>query len=830
MSALRTWFDIVGRDQASPAMARVSAGLRGMGAAAHTTGAALGRALSPAIIGGVLTRLGGGIQQVVAGSVKEASELQYALAELKGISNATDAEMSQLAGTARRLGIETQFTPTQALEGLTSLAQQGFTAAQQMAAVESSLLLAGASGGRVPLADAAKLTAQTLKAFQLDSSRAGITIDQLTKTTTMSGLAIDELSEALQNASSGAIAMGLNVKESMAALGLIKNIIPSASMAGSAFQILTQRLSDPRVQGLLQSGVGVDVVDKATGSYRDFGTVLVELSERMMGLTEAERGALIVEAFGARAQKGILSIMAQLHAGVTTTTGEVYKGADAWNYWMKNLDESKVAGFAEELNNLKLDTLNGQLQLLTGSIQTFMGELGKSTAGILKSGIKAFLSVFNRILEVFTALPQPVKTVITGFLATFGTVIKLVGGLMLAKGVLGMLGVSFSGLFATLGKVLLLAGPVTLALGALGIGVYGIFRALKNNIAGAGSSWSDLWTKVKIGWQGVIDLIATGALSKGVMDDLQKAENQGVAKFLRNAMVWIEKAKLFFRGLVAGFDDGLRRLAGPIRVIKESLRELFGGWLDVGREGQASMDKWYSRGMDIGDMLSEFSALLLKGVNLLIRGAIWAKNFFASLTMADLAIKTEGTIKSFQGLLWVIQKSTDAALRLADALLAAQTIGKDTGDLTRGEMMARVGYLQGEEARSELSKRFEMIDELSKLGKYGKGSSAQETHRKAMEAAFVNAARAESPLPWLSVDTAQEMASENVKELGWAQQDSMAEMARELKLWRKMAAGKRKSDIVIDGRRLAEIVQENMTTAEQEGYFVPLSEGPVAAE
>jgi len=729
---VKTVYEILGRDNASAAINRTSTAFKGLQATA-------GNAFKTMAIGGGFMAAGGGLLNFMGSAVGGARELEYALAELKGVSQATTSQMEALTAQARQLGIETQFTPTQAVEGLTALAQQGFTAAQQLKSIRSVLYLAGASGGKVPLAEAAKLTAQTLKAFQLDAEDTEITIDQLVKTTTMSGLAIDELALALQNASAGAIAMGLGVGESMTALGLIKNIIPSAQMAGSAFQILTQRLSDPRVQGLMKKNLGVDIVDEATGKYRDFGNVLVELSSGMMDLTESQRGALIGEAFGARAKKGILAIMAQLEKGITTTTGEVLKGQAAWDYWQKNLDPKNVKGFAESLNDLKLDTLHGQLELVNGSFDTFMQELGKGLAMFQKGAIKAFLGVFNSLLEIFSGLPAPVKAAISAFITFGGVLLKVTGAFIVMKGVMSLLGISLGAIISSLGRILLFAGPLALLFGAIGIGVYGVARAMKKNIGGVGSSWGDLWSKVKLGWQGVIDVITTGGFSEAVMGELNKVENKGFKSIMVTIMRWIGNAKAFFKGIVAGFDAGLERLAGPLDRLKQTVGEVFGVWFDGAKQGTAATEEWAGRGRSFGDMLSRFSQALIMLVDNTIK---FGDQLMTAMSAADVTIPD--VIEGVKGLFTVLEKTfsllvkiIESVDRLMDARTVFGTFGKDLGELTQREMLARVNLQFGNDARARLQKQLNDLNEAQQLGApVFQGIEGKAKHRKMVEQAF----------------------------------------------------------------------------------------------
>lgn len=615
---LKTTFDVMARQGATPVLNKVTGSFGAMRRAAATANQALGglntglammqrkqqAIMAGGIIGAGLIKAGGMVQEFVGAAVKEAGNLEYELANLRGISGATTKEMEALARAARKAGIETQFSPTQAVQGLSNLAQQGFTANQQLGALLPALLLSGASGGKVPLADAAKLTAQAIKGFGRDAEDASIMVDQMVKTTTKSGLAVDEIAGAMQYASSAAQNMEVDFRSTLATLGLIKNVIPSAEVAGSAFQILTARLSKPLNQRKLKQNLGIDVIDESTQKFRGFGSILLDMADKLGGMASGKRAAIIQEVFGPRGMKAMIPLVTQLTKGITTQTGEVLKGRDAWEYWMAELDEEKVKGFAATMNEMKLNTLNGQLQLLTGSVQTFLGELGKGAAQMSKLGVKAILSSFNTLLTVFQNLPEGLKTGIASFLMIGATVTKFIGILLIARVGLRLFGFSLGSVVLGIGKMLLIAGPLTMLFGGIALGAYGIYKAVSTNFGRAADSTTSFVDKVKMGWKGMIDIIQTGGLREATVKEFEKMGDQpGLVRFFN----WFEsgwkKAKAFFDGVSLGFIDGLSRLEKPWNKFTDTISRIFDIWTGGASEGLSSTDEWTRKGYRFGDVL-----------------------------------------------------------------------------------------------------------------------------------------------------------------------------------------------------------------------------------
>jgi len=563
--------------------------------------------------------------------------------------------MERLAAAAAKAGVETQFTPTEAVQGLQNLAQQGFTANQQLGALMPALLLSGASGGKVPLADAAKLTAQVVKGFGRDAEDAGIMVDQMVRTTTKSGMAIENLAGAMQYASSAAQNMDVDFRSTLATLGLIKNIIPSAEVAGSAFQIFTARLSKPLNQKKLKENLGIDVIDKATGEFRGFGALLLDISDKAEGMAGGKRAAIIQDVFGPRGMKGVVPLLTQLQKGITTETGQVLKGQAAWKYWMETLDPETVKGFAESMNEMKLDTMNGQLQLLTGSLQTFMMEFGKGSAQFTKGIVKAFIGGFNTFLSLFQELPQGLKTGAAGFIMIAGSITKFMGVLLLARVGLRLFGFSLSGLLLGVVKMLALALPVTLFFGGIALWAWGVYRAVSGNFGRAEKSTASFADKIKMAFKGIVDIVKTGGLSKATEKEFLKmgASPMLSAFFKRFIQIW-RNAQAFFTGVIEGFQNSMGRLEGPWNRFTDTVTRIFNIWTGGASQGISATDKWTGKGVALGDTMVDLSVVVLELATNFATMSEKVAEAFKDVTLDDAVGAFKGLLKVLEGIYKVI--------------------------------------------------------------------------------------------------------------------------------------------------------------------------------
>jgi TP901 family phage tail tape measure protein len=94
-----------------------------------------------------------------------AGRFEQGLAAIGAVTRATSRELAMLRKAAINAGIETQFSPDEAIQGLTSLATAGQTAAQATRTLIPVLDLAAGSLGQLGVASAAEAVVGTLNAY-----------------------------------------------------------------------------------------------------------------------------------------------------------------------------------------------------------------------------------------------------------------------------------------------------------------------------------------------------------------------------------------------------------------------------------------------------------------------------------------------------------------------------------------------------------------------------------------------------------------------------------------------------------------------------------------
>lgn len=518
-----------------------------------------------------LVALGAAWMGMGAKLAQMSGEFNYQLAAVGQISGATPEEQRALRGSAIQAGIQTQFSPLEAAEGLKTLTQAGNNAQQSMSALIPSLDLAAASMGQLTPSSAAGLVSQMMKSYGVEARNTALGVDQLIKMTSSFAVEAWQLPLILGTAARGAQSLNQSFSETIISAGLIKNVIPGAERASTALAVSMERLAKTDVQEVLQKQAGVVV--QVGGKFRDFLDIIGDLTVKTAKWSDTKRAAYLIDVFGAEAMAGVNAIMGQLKNGIQTTTGETLRGAAAIAYYRDQM--ANAAGTGAKFREALLGTYKGVSLLLDGSLQTAAIMLGDSFEQIFKP-IKEFaLSGVNEFIEWWQSLNENTRL----FIVAVPLAIGAIAGLTVAVGVSA----------AAIGALsfLLLATPVgwiTLAMVALG-------AAISTTII----YWDEISSAIGAAWSWLDDghgVISVTIESLRVLRDVLVLAAYGFYESFKS----IPEILDYFGTRISAFFGGVwNDIAGGLRdIIEDKIKPLINsmvGWLDDKTGG------WFSRAM-----------------------------------------------------------------------------------------------------------------------------------------------------------------------------------------------------------------------------------------
>ena len=316
------------RDLASGTMGRLERRFRSLdtrvtGGAARVDGAFRRMAAGVAVFTAGAATIGGGIALAAA-----AGRFEQGIAAVGAVSRASAAELAGLEEAAIQAGVNTQFSPDEAVAGLTSLATAGQRASAATQTLIPVLDLAAGSMGQLGVDGAANAVVGSLNAYSLGADQAASVTDRLLRITQLTNFQARDFEVGLSRAAATGAQFGQSMDDVLLTLGLLRNRNIDASTSGTAVRESIRRLASvPGAQRALRGLV--DIFDQDTGRMRSIIDIMQDFGAATADMSEQERNRRLNAAFGARGQAAFTAVMTAtfetMRDGVPTTL----RGAEA---------------------------------------------------------------------------------------------------------------------------------------------------------------------------------------------------------------------------------------------------------------------------------------------------------------------------------------------------------------------------------------------------------------------------------------------------------------------------------------------------------------------
>ena len=310
-------------------------------------------------------------------AAKTAGDFQQGMNRVAAVSGATGDQLGQLREQAKELGRTTQFSASQAAEGMGFLAQAGFEANEILGAMPGTLQLAAAS--QIELGEAADIASNILSGYGLEVEELTRVNDVLVATTSSTNTNLTQLGEAMKFAAPVASAAGIRFEQASAALGLMGQAGIQASMAGTSLRGAITRILNPTKEAeesMRQAGL----------SFTDAAGRLLPLDQIIQQLEpHAEDVGLMMELFGDRAGSALQALVSE--------------GSDALRELTKNLEES--GGTAERIAKVQMEGFNGAMRAMKSAFEGLQIAIAESgLLDFLTSAVKKVTAWMQRLSEL----------------------------------------------------------------------------------------------------------------------------------------------------------------------------------------------------------------------------------------------------------------------------------------------------------------------------------------------------------------------------------------------------------------------------------------------
>lgn len=436
------------------------------------------------------------------------------------IRKGTEA-FDQLKKSAQEVGKTTEFTASQAAEGLNFLALAGFDAQQSMAALPGAVDLATASS--TDLGQVTDIATDSLGAFslmtkdsiQLQKNLARVS-DTMAKTSVTANTSIVQLFEAIRKGGPVAAGAGFQIEQFSAAAGLLANAGIKGESAGTTLKNVFLRLQAPTSAGAKAfKKMGISLADQ-NGNLKDFSLLLDEMNERLP--KGVKRAAALNDIFGKIPIAGVNVLLNNGGQALRDYTAEL----------------QKAAGFTKTLAEVMRDNTEGSLREMKSAIEGLKIQLFEAFAPTLElviKGVKNFTKAISKAFEMLGPFGPILIDIVVAITAAVAVLGLLVGVIIAANVAIAI----FNALF--------LASPIGWIVLAIAALIFIIVQLVKH------------FDKVKIAAKFVFDLIFIKivgviqilakllAFIPGVGKGLKKLADMGGQKIETEAKLRIEEAE-----------------------------------------------------------------------------------------------------------------------------------------------------------------------------------------------------------------------------------------------------------------------------------------------
>lgn len=363
-----------------------------------------------ALIASGMTAAGLAVAAFGVAAVKMAADFDQQMSTVQANTGATSAQMDQLRAAAIEAGASTVYSATDSADAINDLGKAGMSVTDILTGGLTGALNLAASDG-MAVGDAAEYMANALSMFHLKGSQASQVADTLAAGAGKAVGNVSDFGEALNNCGAQANSFGMNIQETTGVLALFAQNGTIGAEAGTQLNSMLMKLAAPSAEASnTMKELGISAYD-AQGHFVGMANFAGQLQKAEKGLTDEQRNQANATIFGSYAIKAANYLYEAGESGV--------------NKWTKAVSES---GYAAEQAAAKNNNLKGDLENLSGSMESLMISVGEGAQGPLRKMVQGL----DTLVDAFAGLPsgaQQTLVVMASLAGVFGAVHKAAGNL-----------------------------------------------------------------------------------------------------------------------------------------------------------------------------------------------------------------------------------------------------------------------------------------------------------------------------------------------------------------------------------------------------------------
>ena len=302
---------------------------------------------------------------------------------IKNNVNGAGDTFDMLREKAKEMGSSTNFSASQAADGLNTLAMSGYSAKESVEMIEDVLHLSAA--GSIDMANAAGYISGAMKGFNDRTKTSAYYADLMAKGATLANTSVAQLGEAMSSGAAGAAAYSQTADSMTVALLRLAEQGDVGSAAGTALSAAMKNLytpSDKAKKALAE--LGISAYD-TNGKARDFNTVVNELNNSLSKYTEEQQNAYKQSIFGQQ--------------GLNAYNKMVVTAIDKQNEWTQAL--ANCSGEAANQYATMTDNLQGDIDSWNSALDGFKIELSDKLMPAVREFVQTGTEMLSEITSAF---------------------------------------------------------------------------------------------------------------------------------------------------------------------------------------------------------------------------------------------------------------------------------------------------------------------------------------------------------------------------------------------------------------------------------------------
>lgn len=365
-------------------------GISGFAKVSGKIGAGIMKGTAAGIGAAATAAVGLGTAAVGVGKEFESAMSQVAATKLLDTSTKKgQAQFQALEDAARECGATTAFSATEAAQALNNLAMAGYDTDKSVAALPTTLNLAGA--GALSLEQSASILTAGMASLGIEQTEKGFShfADILAITASKAKTDVAGIGEAITTVGKTAANLKGGTEEVAASLGILADVDLTGSEGGTHLRNMIMSLQNPRNKNAANmfKELGLSAYD-SEGKMRGLNEIFGDLNTSMAGMTDQEKNSILSTIFK---QTDIAAASAMLE-NCGDRFDELYDAAQ---------NSSKGMGASAEMYAKQMDNLDGDIDILKSSLSDLGISFYKDTGGPLRDVTQAASSMVTQLNDAY---------------------------------------------------------------------------------------------------------------------------------------------------------------------------------------------------------------------------------------------------------------------------------------------------------------------------------------------------------------------------------------------------------------------------------------------